>query len=290
MNLNTQPLVSVLMTVYNREKYITEAVQSVLASTYTNFELIIVDDDSSDESMAIAFEYAAKDKRVLIVQNEKNLGDYPNRNHAATYATGKYIMYVDSDDTLNPDAIEYIIRQFAQYPEAKFATIYQQKDIEAPQLLSSADAINKHFFKHHFLDNGPGGSIIERDFFNAIGKFPVSYGSANDMYYNIKAAANTPVILLPYVYLYWRRHEGQEIHDAYPYLYNNYRYTQDVLQLPELQLTREQRKKLLLQNKRRLIVHSLVYLKNTGSFSKFFKAYHLAGVGFKDVLRGILYV
>jgi len=290
MSPNNQSLVSVLMTVYNRENYISEAIESVLASIYTNFELIIADDCSTDRSIAIANEFAAKDNRIRIVQNKKNLGDYPNRNNAAIYATGKYIMYVDSDDTLNPDAIEYILRQFAQYPKAKFATIYQQKDIKIPVMLSSEESIHKHFFINHFLDNGPGGSIIERDYFNAIGKFPVEYGSANDMYYNIKAAANTNMLLLPYVYLYWRRHEGQEVHDGYPYLYNNYRYMEDVLQLPELSFTGKERKKLLLQNKRRLIVHSLVYLKNTGSFRKFFKAYHLAGIGYKDVIRGIFYV
>ena len=284
------PLVSVLMTVYNREKYIAEAIESVLASTYSHFELIIADDCSSDQSRAIVHEYATKDSRVQVIQNKKNLGDYPNRNNAASFAKGKYIMYVDSDDTLNPDAIEYITKQFIRYPEVKFATIYKQNDIDVPKVLSSEESIRKHFFGQQFLDNGPGGSIIERDYFNSIGKFPTRYGSANDMYYNIKAAANTSMLLLPYVYLYWRRHEAQEIHDGYPYLYNNYRYMEDVLQLQELPITKKERKKLLLENKRRLIVHSLVYLKNTGAFGKFFKAYKLSGIRFNDVLRGIFYV
>jgi len=289
-NHSNNPVVSILMTVYNREKYISEAIESVLASTYTDFELIIADDSSTDRSLAIANEYAANDARIKVRKNEQNLGDYPNRNHASTYATGKYIMYVDSDDTLNQDAIEYIMQQFTKYPEARFATIYQQQDIKSAVILSSKESIHKHFFIHHFLDNGPGGSIIERNYFNSIGKFPTTYGSANDMYYNIKAAINSPIILLPYVYLYWRRHEGQEVHDGYPYLYNNYRYMEDVLLLTELPITLKERKKLLLQNKRRLIVHSLVYLKNTGAFGKFFKAYKLAGIGFNDVLRGVFYV
>ena len=90
------PLVSVLMTAYNREKYIAEAIESVLASTYSNLELIIVDDCSKDNTLQIATNYQAKDDRIKVYKNEKNLGDYPNRNKAASYAKGKYLKYVDS--------------------------------------------------------------------------------------------------------------------------------------------------------------------------------------------------
>src|SRR4051812_47750099 len=92
------PLVSVLMTSYNREKYIAQAIESVIASTYSNLELIIVDDCSKDSTVSIARSYAENDKRVKVYVNEKNLGDYPNRNKAASYATGKYLKYVDADD------------------------------------------------------------------------------------------------------------------------------------------------------------------------------------------------
>src|ERR1041384_7268362 len=104
--MNFNPLVSVLMTAYNREDYIAEAIESVLASTYTNFELIIVDDCSSDNTVAIAKEYKAKDKRIKVYVNEKNLGDYPNRNKAASYANGDFLMYVDSDDKILTDGIQ----------------------------------------------------------------------------------------------------------------------------------------------------------------------------------------
>ncbi len=277
------------MTAYNREKYISEAIESVLASTYINFELIVVDDCSKDNTVEIAQIFAEKDKRIKVYVNEKKLDQFPNRNHASGYANGKYIMYVDSDDILKPDAIEYIINQFSEYPEARFATIYQQDDIKKPVMLSSKESIHKHFFIQHFLDNGPGGSIIETGYFNSIGKFPIGYGTAGDMYYNLKAASNASIILLPYVYLYYRRHDGQEIHDDYPYLYNNYLYMKDILLLPELPITTKERKKLLHQNQRRFLVHSLVYLKNTRSLRNFFKAYRLAGFGYKDMLRGIFY-
>src|SRR5437764_11938447 len=77
------PLLSVLMTAYNREKYISQAIESVLRSSFADFELIIVDDVSKDNTVGIARNYAHQDKRISVVVNEKNLGDYGNRNKAA---------------------------------------------------------------------------------------------------------------------------------------------------------------------------------------------------------------
>ena len=83
------PLVSILTTSYNREKYIAECIESVLASAFRDYEYIVVEDCSTDRSYEIALEYAKKDARIRVYRNEKNLGDYPNRNRAASYATGK---------------------------------------------------------------------------------------------------------------------------------------------------------------------------------------------------------
>src|SRR5450631_4104476 len=113
---NETPLVSVLMTSYNHDEYIAEAIESVLNSTYTNFELIIVDDISKDNSVEIARSYELKDKRIRLFVNEKNLGDYPNRNRAASYAKGKYLKYVDCDDKLFDFSLQYCVQQMEKYP------------------------------------------------------------------------------------------------------------------------------------------------------------------------------
>jgi glycosyltransferase involved in cell wall biosynthesis len=86
--MNT-PIVLILTTVYNRKKYIGACIESVLASIYKDWELIIVDDQSNDNSVAIAQKYEEKDARIKVYINETNLGDYPNRNQAASYAQGK---------------------------------------------------------------------------------------------------------------------------------------------------------------------------------------------------------
>jgi glycosyltransferase involved in cell wall biosynthesis len=103
------PFVSVLMTAYNREQYIGEAIESVLASSYVNFELIILDDASIDNTLRKARSYEIKDKRVKVYANEKNLTQWPTRNKAARLAKGKYIKYLDSDDTIYDWGLEYCV-------------------------------------------------------------------------------------------------------------------------------------------------------------------------------------
>ena len=102
---NNLPLVSVLMTAFNRGKYIAEAIESVLQSTYTNFELIIVDDCSTDDTFEIANSFFVKDRRIKLYKNEKNLGQFANRNYAISLSTGEYIKFLDSDDKLYSQGI-----------------------------------------------------------------------------------------------------------------------------------------------------------------------------------------
>src|ERR1700712_2338912 len=148
------PLVSVLMTAYNRENYIAEAIESVLASTMVDFELIIVDDCSDDNTVKIAESYATKDSRVKLFINEKNLGDYPNRNKAASYANGKYLKYLDSDDIIYPTGLEVFVNSMEQFPEAAFGVTSNagQEEIPFPFLLSPADAYQYNFYKASLFD------------------------------------------------------------------------------------------------------------------------------------------
>jgi len=227
-----QPLVSILMTAYNRENYIAEAIESVLASTYENFELIIVDDASIDKTVQIAKAYEVKDQRIKVYVNYQNLQQFPNRNKAAGYAKGFIIMCVDSDDTIKPDGIEYVVRQFNLFPNAKFALVYGQPDIKEPVCLSPEQNIRKHFYRSNHLLVGPGGTAIKTEFFKQIGRFPIAYGPAGDCFYNIKAASNADALLLPYIYFNYRVHGNQEFFRKDTYLYNSYLYFEDALRLP----------------------------------------------------------
>lgn len=280
-----KPLVSVLMTCWNREKYIGAAIESVLASTFENFELIICDDCSSDNSYAIAEGYAAKDSRIKVYRNEKNLGDYPNRNRAASWAKGKYLMYVDSDDMILKDGIEKCMNCFLQFPEARFATYYRIGG-DKPFVLDSAVALREHFFKENYLMIGPGGTVIEKQYFNSINGFPEKYGPANDTYYNLKAASQSPVLLIPFEFYYYRRHEDQEFNNSFSYLYNNYRYTNDALKELNLHLSKDQVEWLDKKNKRRFLINLYKHLKQTKNAARVLEAIKKANFTFADACKG----
>ena len=96
------PLISVLLTAYNRQEYIAASIESVLGQSCGDFELIVTDDRSSDETLSIAREYERRDSRVRVHANERNLGDYGNRNFAASLATGEFLKFHDSDDVMYP--------------------------------------------------------------------------------------------------------------------------------------------------------------------------------------------
>lgn len=104
--MNQEKLVSIITPVYNKEKYVEETIQSVQAQTYENWELIIVDDCSSDHSAEIIKEYADQDKRIFYYKNENNSGAAESRNRAIALAKGDYIAFLDSDDLWNPEKLE----------------------------------------------------------------------------------------------------------------------------------------------------------------------------------------
>ena len=101
--------VSIIVPVYQVEKYIRQCIESILAQTFTDFELILVDDGSKDNSGRICDEYAEKDKRVKVIHKE-NGGLSDARNKGLDQAEGKYFMFVDSDDYIAPDMAECLYR------------------------------------------------------------------------------------------------------------------------------------------------------------------------------------
>jgi glycosyltransferase involved in cell wall biosynthesis len=284
--IQDQPLVSVLMTAYNREKYIGEAIESVLASSYTNFELLIVDDGSKDNTITIAQSFEQRDSRIKVYINKKNLGDYPNRNHAASLAKGKYIMYCDSDDSFKQDAIAYCVNSLEQFPDSNMG-MYIANDKNAPYLIKSAEGIEEHFFGHPFLCIGPGGTILNRDFFNRIGCYPVKYGPANDMYFDLKAMCYTSIVLLPYEFLNYRIHDQQEQNNREGYLQGTYAYTRDALNELPLPLSKEKISWLKKKAKRRFFVNMVQYFFSKKDIKKTYQIYIKSGFTVSDIFQAL---
>ncbi len=98
--------VSVVMPVYNSEKYLAETIESILDQTLRNFEFIIVDDYSTDSSWDIVQEYAKKDQRIIAVKNTSQKGCYSARNYGLDLIKGKYYAVMDSDDIAKPDRFQ----------------------------------------------------------------------------------------------------------------------------------------------------------------------------------------
>ena len=107
INLNQLPLISVIIPIYNVEKYLRECLDSVLAQTYKNLEIILIDDGSPDNCGKICDEYAAKDNRIKVI-HQINQGVSAARNAGLDAARGEYIGFVDSDDYIKPDMYEYL--------------------------------------------------------------------------------------------------------------------------------------------------------------------------------------
>lgn len=210
-----KPLVSVLMTAFNSENYIEEAIESVQASNYSNFELLVVDDFSTDNTTAIVHKCAMKDERIKLFYNEKNLGDYPNRNKAASLAKGKYIKYLDSDDIMYPHCLDVMVAGMEMFPDAGFGLSSMPDPYKPyPVKLDSKESYIENFNGYgHFL-RAPGSSIIKLDAFNKVGGFSGErmIGDA-DLWF--KMAMYFPLVKFS-TFLYWdRQHENQERNSAY---------------------------------------------------------------------------
>ena len=102
------PLISVIVPVYKVEQFIHRCVDSILNQTYTNLEIILVDDGSPDRCGEICDEYAEKDSRIRVI-HQKNGGPSAARNAGLDICTGEYIAFVDSDDYIEPDMLQQLL-------------------------------------------------------------------------------------------------------------------------------------------------------------------------------------
>lgn len=102
---NHSKLVSIIMPAYNAEKTLSQAIRSVLAQTWQDFELIIIDDCSTDGTKALAQSFCEKDSRVRLLSNEQNSGASVTRHNGITQARGQWLAFLDSDDAWAPDKL-----------------------------------------------------------------------------------------------------------------------------------------------------------------------------------------
>lgn len=249
------------MTSFNREKYIGQAIESVLKSTYQNIELVIVDDGSNDNTVKIAKSYTESDNRVKVFINEENLGDYPNRNKAASYANGKYLKYVDADDMIYPHGLEVLVNMMEQFPEAGYGlcSLSQDKNRIFPFQLTAVEAYHYHYFGPGLFHKAPLSSIIKKEAFNVVDGFS-SLRMAGDFDMWQKLSQFFPVVLMPHGIVWYRKHEEQEMTHYLKFAEN---YEESFLQnliSPRCPLSQVE-KQIVLDQKRRSSIKKII--KNT---------------------------
>ena len=118
-NSKVSPVISIVTPVYNTEKYLRDCIDSVIKQTFSNWELILINDCSTDNSQQIIAEFASLDSRVIGIQNEVNLGSGETRNKGIREARGKYLCFLDSDDRWKPTKLELQLR-FIEETKASF--------------------------------------------------------------------------------------------------------------------------------------------------------------------------
>ena len=186
MKLDKTPLVSIIMTVYNVENYINQSIDSILNQSYKNFELLICDDFSSDQSLSIINEY--EDDRIKTFRNKENLGYLKTCNYLFKICKGEYITFQDSDDYSHKDRIRILVDEFKNNIDLKLcgSNFYRINQSNDNNIISKSDLPqNHHEIIKSISDKSTrfpilGGSVMikkdvletvgfYRDFFDRIG-------------------------------------------------------------------------------------------------------------------------
>ncbi len=172
-----KPLISVIIPVYNVEKYIHTCIDSTIEQTYKNLEIILVDDGSKDNSGHICDEYARKDSRITVIHKE-NGGLSDARNAAIDIAKGDFITFIDSDDFVKPDYVEYLYDLISRYSaDLSICDIYKifegksnkepLKTNEFETQYNSQEALEEMLYQNKF-DTSACAKLYKVELFNDI--------------------------------------------------------------------------------------------------------------------------
>ncbi|WP_339213226.1 glycosyltransferase family 2 protein [Ornithinibacillus sp. FSL M8-0202] len=152
MTTNPNPLISVITPAFNAEKFITQTIESVLEQTYSNWEMIIVDDCSTDRTIELITAYSQKDNRIKLLQLEKNSGSAVARNVAMKNAKGKYIAFLDSDDIWFPGKLEkqlhFMQEKDIAFSFTKYVRITEEGQLKNSISIAPEKVVYKDLLKH----------------------------------------------------------------------------------------------------------------------------------------------
>ncbi len=203
------PLVSVLIPVYNTEKYIKDSVDSIISQTYSNLEIIVVDDASTDSTYSILSSY--NDPRLRLYRNETNLYIAENRNKAISYATGKYIVWQDADDISLPTRVEILVSFMESHSDVGICGSYLQSfdetgDKDIREYATNDSMLRKNIFKYSPVAQPT--AIIRRDILDLVGKYNPKFPPAEDLDMSFRIGSVSKFANVPQVLLKYREHSA----------------------------------------------------------------------------------
>jgi glycosyltransferase involved in cell wall biosynthesis len=189
------PFFTVIIPLYNKEKYIENAIKSILNQTFFDFELLIVNDCSTDNSLEIATKFLSE--KVKIIQHQKNSGLAKTRNTGIKNANSNYVTFLDADDLWKPTFLEKIFNLIQNFPEARiFATNYEEiwdKIVKNPH---NDFAISKKYFSGYinfFKSNikqglyNHGSVCLHKEVYEKVGYYNENIQLSQDLDFNIRS-------------------------------------------------------------------------------------------------------
>jgi glycosyltransferase involved in cell wall biosynthesis len=208
--MSEHPLFTLVTVTYNSSRWVKEAIDSVLASSCRDFEYLIADDSSQDESWDIIAQY--NDPRIQCWRNETNLGEYVNRNLALERSAGKYILFVDGDDVLYHHTLRNLKEYIEFFPSAVSiwgTSIRQLSTIPYPQLLKPEEIISLIYLSTiNVAHIGLAETVFKTDMLKKLGGFATEFVSG-DTFLKKRVAMQGDILLVPMGLVYWRQSAGQ---------------------------------------------------------------------------------
>lgn len=185
-----KPLISVIVPIYNADPYLAKCIESLLQQSYSALQIILVNDSSTDESLAIATSYAAKDERIEVYSLDTNQGQSTARNEGLQHAKGEYISFVDADDYIDSDFYTYMISHIGKRDCVQIG--YRRVTAQGKTLI---EKLPKHF--HQFTS--PCMRLYRREVFE---KYRLSFPTGmiyEDVVFSLDFWATNPSYkMLPY--------------------------------------------------------------------------------------------
>jgi len=214
--------IDILIPLYNAESYLGKTIESVLSQTHINWELLILDDCSTDKSFEIAAAYAEKDTRIRVLRNEHNLGMHQNWNKGISLCKQPYFIKLDADDVWHPSILEKSIKYMEKYPEVGLIFSRYVNIDETDNLITGSDlelpefASDKPFSCVPLVKQGPakflsypilrqGLSIMRKAALQHIGSY--SNLRAADTEYYFRMGCHYQILCIDEVLYYYRQHD-----------------------------------------------------------------------------------